>query len=38
MELAGKTLVVAAKTVYSVRDYNTKEIRQTGIYQYEWKA
>ena len=37
-ELAGKTLVVAAKTVYSVRDYNTKEIRQTGIYQYEWKA
>lgn len=37
-ELAGKTFVVAAKTVYSVRDYNTKEIRQTGIYQYEWKA
>ena len=37
-ELAGKTLVVAAKTVYSIRDYNTKEIRQTGIYQYEWKA
>lgn len=37
-ELAGKTLVVAAKTVYSVRDYATKELRQTGIYQYEWKA
>lgn len=36
--LKGKTLVVKGKTVHSYRDYNTKEIRQTGIYQYDWKA
>lgn len=36
-ELAGKTIVVTAATNYSYRDYTTKEIRQTNIYQYDWK-
>ena len=37
-ELAGKTIVIAGKETYNYRDYNTKEIRSTSVYQYEWKA
>ena len=35
--LAGKTIKVVGKETYSYRDYNTKEIRQTSVFAYEWK-
>ena len=34
--LAGKTIKVTGKETYSYRDYNTKEIRQTSVFSYEW--
>lgn len=34
--LAGKTIKVVGKETYSYRDYNTKEIRQTSVFSYEW--
>lgn len=36
--LKGKTIVVKDVQTYSVKDYQTKEIRNTRICEYGWKA
>lgn len=36
--LAGKTIVVTGKQTYSVKQYNSDEVRNTSVYTYEWKA
>lgn len=37
-DLAGKTIKVVGKETYNIRDYTTKEIRQTSVFSYDWKA
>lgn len=36
-ELAGKTIVVSGKETYTVKDYTTKENRNTSVFSYDWK-